>query len=408
MPDTPEQSAGSSASLPPAVPAQILEAAATLMENGNIDLATAAARFGIPPESLHRYSRARQRHLDPEDSGASGEAGSVSTDEGSPSRLPSLRESGKSLATTELESFHENWERSARIEPKSVAPTPAAVFCSRHASLRWLVRDNALDPTITFGICVLLAGGAVAAFATFRQDKAPGENQPGQAVIEEKTAGVSSLTPKAEEVLRAFLAAKTPAAKRPFLRDPDTNVSLMEKWLANGGLAFPSTFKYLFFEESIEYSGKRFLLFSGLDELDSVPTHLIVDASVEPYLVDWQATVAYQPKDWRNFLITRPPGELPFRVLASLSNTYTSSFAEPDQFLSLFLTIPGATQGIQAYVARDSELGRKIATTFLTQSSTARTVTRLFPYLSFDDVPDGEERVTITRLAAEDWMLPSP
>ncbi len=402
MPDTPEQTPGSFASLPRAIPAEILEAATTLLESGNIDLEAAAARFGIPPESLHRYSRARHRHVDPEDTEKIEDEESGT----SLSRLPSLRESGKSLEVTARESFHENWERSARIEPKTAVPTSAARFCSRFVWLRWLVRDGALDPSITFGVCVLLAGGAAAAFVTLRGGTSAKTGLPADPVATDNAERISDVTPKAEKVLRAFLAADTIAAKRPFLRDPDTNAPLLQRWLAEADDLLPSGFKYLFFEESIEYSGKRFLLFSGLDELNSIPTHLIVDATIEPYTVDWQASVAYQPMDWRNFLLTRPPGEFPFRAIASLSDTYTSGFEHPDQYLSLVLTVPESTQSILAYVQRDSLLGRKIATSFLTQSSTARTTIRLFPFLSFDAIPTSEERVTITHLAAEDWMLP--
>ncbi len=393
--------------LPPPVSPSALEAASDAMERDGMDLEAAAARFQLPPEALHRYHRARHRHDDSDTEPDSGEDTDTDT---SPARLPSLRESGKHLDFSEKESFHDNWERRAPIEVKTIAPSAAARFCTRFPLLRSLVRNGELDPAFTLGAVILvgggLAAGAAALSGAFSDDAAAAPPTVPEAGSKEDPNPVSRYTAEAEKVIRQFLAADSPEAKRPFLRDPDTNIPLMAKWAAQNHEPLPGAFKYIFFEELIEYSGKRFLLFSGHDEGTANPVSIVVDATAEPIVVDWQASVAYQPMDWLNFLLSRPPGEYPFRVVASISDYEGFTGENPEFYLALNLAIPNSISGIRAFVERDSNLGREIATIFLTQNTTASPTVRLFPVLTFTGIPDGEERVVISKLAAEDWMLP--
>ncbi len=376
-----------SVSLPKAVPKKKLRELVEQIDDGKMTLDDAVRELDIDADTLHRYYRAHSREKD--DDETTGQANSTGL----------RREVSHELRET----YSENWERNAEMfEPEVIKPTLLARVLSLTPLTRWMVRDSRVVLTSLTGVITLLLLGGIAAIAI-----ATNTNEVEHLENPEPTElSPSQLTDAAEKAIRDFLSGDGWEAKAKFVRDAETNAPHMEEWVKSDAFVDDEHYDFLFFEEMLEQNGRRFLRFSGYNDINDPAREIFVDCTVEPFKVDWQAFAGWQPMDWETFLKERPDGVFPFRVVATLSEYRNYEFRDDAIWLSLELRPPTTGTMIHAFVDRRTYLGSEIAHIFLTQSLEASTEVTVLLGLSFDKERPEQDLIFIESVINPNWISP--
>ncbi len=202
-----------------------------------------------------------------------------------------------------------------------------------------------------------------------------------------------------ERRIASYLASRTVDERIANVRDAERVEPLMRRWYAERPVE-PGQFVEMGTFQPLTIEKRPFWLVRAKTAAGTRPM-LLEQTADDDVLVDWETDVGFQPMDWDQFVAERPAGDFDFRVLVKRDNFFAYEFADEEAYHCLRLTARGAGEYLFGYVARESDLERRIMPLLNRSGREAPMILRL----RFVEGSEGRRAVMVCGLVSERWCL---
>ena len=314
--------------------AQAVETALRMVQGGH-DRDTVARQLDIEPLQLRRWEAAYHEHMQTDINDGSG-----LHDSDSQLRIVSEEEKQK---------FSENFDVSyAGISERKVKVSPVAGFLRSTPLTRWMVssKNGKLDLGAIFGFACVLGAVLLGGLYLLRDDPAKRVKEEGMDIPRPSGPIYRPDAIRALNFAMKFLQTEDIEEKLDMVRGREHVEPLMRKYYAeNPGIYDEFEIDPRAATHKLVY-GKVFFLVGMIAKNsvsgDAKQYNFALEKVGNNYLIDWEVSFTYQgyPEglSFREYLDTRPPEPLEFRVLVAKADYYNFRFSDPSSHFCFKLT----------------------------------------------------------------------
>lgn len=205
------------------------------------------------------------------------------------------------------------------------------------------------------------------------------------------------------ECLRSYCVAKSISEMLPYVRNSERVKSEMEQYYSKNRI-ISSQFDYVDLLLPIDLAGRNFSIVTAKMKNNNIRNLIVEQVDNDHFLVDWEASVAWQPMDWDQYLLDKPIDEKTFRCYIGYDYVYLSPFDDKKKYQCLKITTRNGENYAYGYILRTSPQFSMLTKVLGSVTETSAEPQPFLVSLKFPDSSCKFRTVEIAKLISPHWI----